>query len=75
MSNPMEQAMAGVSANVLHYHHFNAQQPQPPEVKVNVSKNTKGFNYEVEVSHCTSVEQAMKMLEHAMVALRANYDA
>jgi len=72
MSNPMEQAMAGVSANVLHYHHFT---PQQPEVKVSVEKNTKGFNYGVEISHCTSVEQAMKMLEHAMVALRANYDA
>lgn len=56
-------AEANAQANSQHvYTHYD---PTPPHVSVKCEKNSKSINWEVSVSGCASVADAMKMLDEA----------
>lgn len=50
------------------YHHYDRALPS---VTVKVEKNTKGFNFEVAVSDCSTVDEALAMIDEAVAKLNA----
>jgi hypothetical protein len=44
-----------------------------PRVSLKAEKNTRGFNYEISISGCSNVEEAMKLLREARKQLEKEF--
>jgi hypothetical protein len=51
------------------YHHSN----ETPTVYVKVEKNSKGYNWEVSVSNCKTIDEAVSLLKEAEAKLAKSF--
>jgi hypothetical protein len=54
-------------------HIYTHNDSDGPRVSVKVEKNSKGFNYEAHVQGCKTVEEAIDLLNLAVVKLTESY--
>ncbi len=52
------------------YHHNDDR----PRLSIKVEKNSKGFNWEISVSNCTSLDQAFDYLDNMDYEMRQRYE-
>ena len=59
--------------NVSHVYHHNDD--PGPKVAIKVEKNSKGYNWEITVSNCHSVDEALHFQDDAVAKKQEKYGA
>lgn len=63
--------MLPMSSNEQHIYHHN--EDTGPRIAIKIERNSKSINWEVNVSNCHSVDEAMAIQTEAQEKLRAQY--
>ena len=65
--------MAAPLLSDQHVYHHN--DPVQPKVRLSVEKNTKGYNWSVEISYASSVDEAIRLMVEAEGELQKRFGA